>query len=429
MKPGLNISLNPWQYMMLSFAVLIAMGSLLLSLPYVHHDSGLHFLDALFTSTSAVCVTGLVTVPTSGFNAPGQWTILLLIQAGAIGIMTLTTSFLLALKGRVSLKHRSVFSRLQDNYSLLDAHGVLRNILRITFWTEFAGFVLLSIGFRWEGLRWKAALYQGFFHSVSAYCNAGFSTYDESLTGMNPLIKYTVALLIIMGGIGYIVVYEVLERLKNGRKFSLHSKIVILTTIALIVLGTLLFYLLEGGKIGWTDSFFQSVTTRTAGFNSVDMSVLHPATVYVLTVLMFIGASPGSTGGGIKTTTFFTIIYSIFQVLKGKKQIVVFQRSISYSYVIRAFATAILYFMIISVGTVIILETNDVEWDKTLFEAVSAMGTVGLSLGITPELNATGKVVLILLMYIGRIGPASLALAFMLKQKDVHLNYPEAELY
>ncbi len=424
-----NISFNPWQYLVLSFAGLIIIGSGLLQLPFVQHQNGLSYIDALFTSTSAVCVTGLTTVSTSGFNLWGQLSILLLVQLGAIGIMTLTTSFLLTLKGNIGLKHRFSFSQLQENFHLDDATGVLKNIIKITFIIELIGMILLSTGFYMQGLQIKEALYQGFFHSISAFCNAGFSTYDQSLTGSNLLIKLTVSVLIILGGLGYFVIYELMAYYKQKRPYSLHTKIVLRVSLLLIAGGSLLIFLFEKGQTGWADSLFQSVTTRTAGFNTVDLSTMSNATIFLMLLLMFIGASPGSTGGGIKTTNFFIMIYAMVSVLKGRRNFVIWNRKISSNYILKAFGTAISYFIILSIGILLLFTEPDLSFKDSLFEAVSAMGTVGLSLGITPHLSLSGKWVIIALMFIGRLGPASFAMATLMKQKEVKIRYPDAEIY
>lgn len=409
--------------------ILILFGTGLLLSPIVKHTNGLSFIDALFTSTSAVCVTGLATITTSGFNTNGQLVILFLIQMGAIGIMTLTSSFILAIKGKISFKQKMLFSQAQENYALQDAHQVLRYILKITFITEFIGFILLTIGFLMEGNSFINAMYQGFFHTISAFCNAGFSTYDTSIIGLNPLIKYTISFLIIMGGIGYFVIYEILEKYRVKRKFSLHTKIVLLMTVVLVVAGTILIYFFNESAISFTDSFFQSVTTRTAGFNSVDLNALSIPVIFLMLLLMFIGASPGSTAGGIKTTTFFVMVYSILSILKGRTHVVVFNRNIPIRYILKAFATTILYVIVIVLGVILLLETNSVTMKDALFEAVSAMGTVGLSLGITPFLNVFGKCILIALMFIGRLGPASFAMITLRKHKEIKIKYPKGEIY
>ncbi len=423
-----SIRLNPWQYLVVSFIVLIAAGTLLLKMPWVVHRDGLSWLDALFTATSAVCVTGLTTVPTSGFNLWGQLTILLLIQLGALGIMTLTSSFLLAFRGNLRLRHRLSFSQLSENVNLQDATYVLRHILRITLISEGIGVVLLFAGFRMQGLGAGDAAYQALFHSVSAFCNAGFSPYDQSLTGAHWLVKLTVALLIIIGGLGYLVIFELIHRRQN-RRLSLHSRVVLLTTFWLVTGGMFLIYLFEEGRMGWTDAFFQSVTTRTAGFNTVDLTALSSATIFLFMILMFIGASPGSTGGGIKTTNFFIMLYAVLSVLKGKTSVVYRNRSISNRMILKAFGTAISYFIVLSAGSLLLMYVEKAPVKTTLFEAISAMGTVGLSLGLTPQLTVAGKWIIILLMFTGRLGPASFAMATMMRRKEVKIRYPEAEIY
>lgn len=420
---------NPWQYLVLSFVFLITFGTIALELPFVHHQNGLPVIDALFTATSAVCVTGLVTVPTSGFNLGGQLVLLLLMQLGAIGIMTITSSVLLSLKGNINLRHRLSFSQLQENFNLHDANYVLKNILRITFITEFIGMLLLTAGYLRQGLHFSQALYQGFFHSISAFCNAGFSTFDQSLIGTNFLIKTTVALLIIVGGLGYFVIFELMAFYKDKRHLSLHSKIVLSVSLFLIIIGTIFLYYFQQGQMTWIDSFFQSVTTRTAGFNSVDLNQISNAGIFLMLLLMFIGASPGSTGGGIKTTNFFIMIYAIFSVLKGREAVVIWHRTISRRQILKAFGTAISYFIVLSVGIMLILHHTQFGFKQTVFEAVSAMGTVGLSLGITPLLGLKGKLVIIALMFIGRLGPASFAMASINRQKDIKIQYPEGDIY
>ncbi len=426
----MKFKVNPWQYLVLSFSFLIAFGTIMLLMPFVKHSQGVSLIDALFTSTSAVCVTGLVTIPTSGFNLAGQLIILLLIQLGAIGIMTLTSAFLMALKGNLKLKHRWSFTRLQEDNDMRSAGYILKNIVKITFIIEAIGTILLTIGFKFEGLSWQSASYQGFFHSISAFCNAGFSTYDTSLINLNPLIKITIALLIIMGGIGYFVILEMISRRKDKNyRFTLHTKIVLFSTILLIVVGTILIYVFEKGNINLIDSFFQSVTARTAGFNSVNLNHLQVASIFVIIILMFIGASPGSTGGGIKTTNFFVIVFSIISVLKGKTEVVIFNRTISARYILKAFATAIIYFMIISIGVVLLLQNSNLHFEDVIFESVSAMGTVGLSLGITPILSSYGKLIIVALMFIGRLGPSSFAMATLLNEKKIKIKYPEGTIY
>lgn len=424
-----NIKLNPWQYLILSFLILIIIGVFFLNMPFVKHQSGISFIDTLFMSTSAVCVTGLTTVNTSGFNLQGEFVLLLLMQIGAIGIMTLSSSFILAVRGKISLKHKISFFRTQENTSLHDIHDILKFILSVTFISEFLGAVLLSIGFFVQGNTVSESVHQGIFHSISAFCNAGFSTYDSSLIGMNNIIKYTVMALIIVGGIGYHVIYEIVKKYKIGKRFSLHTKIVILTTGLLIFSGAILIFIFERGKISVSDSLFQSVTARTAGFNTVNLLNLHYLSLFFITLLMFIGASPGSTGGGIKTTTFFIVAISVFKILKGKTNVVVFKRHIPNDIVLKSFAILSAYFIVAFIGTLALLYNNNHGFINTLFEVTSALGTVGLSLGISSETGLYGKLILILIMFIGRVGPASIAMSTFKNKKKVKIKYPEESVY
>lgn len=424
-----HIKLNPWQYLILSFLILIGIGTLFLNMPFVKHQNGISFIDTLFTSTSAVCVTGLTTVNTSGFNWQGELVLLLLMQLGGIGIMTLSSSFILAIRGKISLKHKISFFRTQENTSLHDIHDILKFILLITFISEFIGAVLLGIGFFAQGNTILESVHQGIFHSVSAFCNAGFSTYDSSLIGMNNLIKYTVMALIIVGGIGYHVIYEIVKKYKIEKRLSLHTKIVLITTVSLIFVGTLLIFVFERGKISVSDCLFQSVTARTAGFNTVNLLNLHYLSLFFITLLMFIGASPGSTGGGIKTTTFFIVVFSIFKILKGKKNVVIFHRQIPENIILKSFAILAVYFIVVFLGTLAMLYQNTHGFLNTLFEVTSALGTVGLSLGISSEAGMYGKLILIFIMFIGRVGPASIVMFTFKNDKEIKIKYPEESVY
>ncbi len=416
--------LNPWHYLLLSFAFLIIIGALILTLPDMRTINPLTFIDALFTATSAVCVTGLIVVSTTEFSLLGQIVLLLLMQLGAIGIMTITTSLIQLIRGNLDLEQRLSFSQLQDSINLKSSDGVLHFILRITFITEFIGAALISLGFYLQGLPLKKAIYHGVFQSVSAFCNAGFSSFDDSLIGTHWLVKYTVMALIIIGGLGYFVIYEVYHNRKFKMRFSLHTKIVVYTSLFLIVAGAFFIFLVENNS-GITDSLFQSVTARTAGFNSVNLNSMHLVSLVVITLLMFVGASPGSTGGGIKTTTFFIVNYSIVKVLRGETTINIFNRHITHKIILRALALVIVYFMTIVVASVLLLLKYPFDFFDTFFEVISALGTVGLSLGITAQLGMYGKIIIILCMFLGRIGPATLAMITLRKQKEIKIKYPE----
>lgn len=425
----LNFKLNPWHYLIITFLVLILFGTVLLKMPFVVHNQGLSFIDALFTATSAVCVTGLTVVNTSGFNQAGQWILLLLMQLGAIGIMTLNTSLLLLISGKLDLKQRISFSKLQDSLSFKSSTGILKFILQITFISEIIGALFLFIGFSNQGFSLDEALYQAVFHSVSAFCNAGFSTFDSSLIGFNGIIKYTIMVLIIVGGAGYIVLFELIKKITRKQKIGFHSKIVLLTSVILIISGAILIYFSEIGTVSITDSLFQSVTARTAGFNSVEIVNLHTVSLLVLIILMFIGASPGSTGGGVKTTTFFVAMVSVLRVIRGDSSVVIFKKHISHTVILKAFSIIFMYIIIILIASVLLLYAYpDINFHHILFEVISATGTVGLTVGVSSQIAVFGKIVLICCMFIGRIGPVSLAMIKSNKEFKPRILYPQEKI-
>lgn len=400
----------------------------MLKLPVVTHTEGLSYIDALFTATSAVCVTGLIVLDTGGFNIWGQIIILALIQIGAIGIMTLTSSLLLFMRGELNFSRKFMVARLTDSYSISDVENVLKIVVIYTFVMEAIGWFFLSVGFYYEGFALKDSIYNGLFHSISAFCNAGFSTFKLSLIGSGTTVKITSMLLIIFGGLGFYVIYNIYGLLFLQERIKVHTKIVLYTTISLILAGTFMIFLLERGDIGILDSFYQSVTTRTAGFNTVDIESLHIVTKFFMIILMIIGASPGSTGGGIKTTTFFIAVISMYKILRGNRHIVIFKRSIPYINILKAYALTAIYILFMVICTLFLLYSSEFNFMDVLFEVSSAMGTVGLSLGITPELGFTGKIVIIICMFLGRIGPATLIMMLLLKEKKSKLYYPEEKI-
>lgn len=410
-----------------TFLFLILAGSLALKLPVVQYAGDLSWLDALFMSTSAVCVTGLATVSVSGFNIWGQLVLLVLIQLGAIGIMTLASSVLLALRGELSLYHRLEAVKMTGSYKLSEIEGILGLILKYTFCAELVGFVFLWAGFSLEGYGPGESSYLALFHTISAFCNAGFSTFDGSLMGMNPLIKIAVAGLIVLGGIGFYVVFDIIGYLQKKERLTIHSKLVLWGTLSLIVLGAVLLLLIET-NLGVLDAFFQSVTARTAGFNTVEIAGLQNSSIFLLLILMIVGAAPGSTAGGVKLTTFFVSILAVYNVILGKNRIVIFGRKIPSSNILRAYALIILYISFLALMTILLLRTETAEFIDILFEIVSAVGTVGLSLGLTSELSPMGKFVVIVGMFVGRIGPVVLVLTLFLGEKESRIDYPKEKI-
>lgn len=414
-------------YFIFSFMAIIMGGTVLLKSPLVTYSKGnLPFIDALFTSTSAVCVTGLTTVNTGDFNLVGQLIILSLIQLGGIGIMTLTAAILVSVGRSMSFDNTLMISNVSENFPLRQVESMLKTVIFYTFFIEAIGAALLTYGFL-DGNRYNFSLgkaaYLGAFHSISAFCNAGFSTFDANLIGTSSFIKIIITALIIFGGLGIYVIYDVTHC--ANRKLKIHTKLVLITSFILTVFGTLVFRLLENGKISWVDAYFQSVSARTCGFNSVDMTIFHPASLVVFIVLMMIGASPGSTGGGMKTTTAAIIFMSIYNTFKGNDKVLIFNREIPLMNVLKAYSMMFIYILIAVVAAVFASAFSDDSLQSVVFEVVSALGTVGLSLGLSAKAGVACKLVLILCMFVGRIGPFTIFLFLLGKEKKSKLRYPQ----
>ena len=426
------------QVMAFGFAAIILLGGLLLMLPVCNRSGqSIPFLNALFTSTSATCVTGLVVYDTyTQFTFWGQFVILLLIEIGGLGFMTVALLFSMALGRRIGLKERSL---LAETVSAMQIGGVvrlLRHVLLGTLFFEGAGAALLSFRFIPEfGL--ARGIWYGVFHAVSAFCNAGFDLMGvrapfSSLTGYagDPLVILTIASLIIIGGLGFIVWDDLRACGRHWRRYALHTKVVLACTGALILGGTLLMLLLEHGAslAGLRDgkrllaAFFQAVTPRTAGFNSVDLARLGHGGRLLITLLMFVGASPGSTAGGVKTTTLAVVLASLSSYLRGRRDVNLFHYQIEPQVVRRAYCSMTLYTLLILGGS-FVLTAQGAAAERAVFETVSAIGTVGLSLGLTPFLPALSRLALILLMYAGRVGSLSVFMAVTeARQPDILQN-------
>ena len=439
--------LNPPQLIALSFAVAILLGGLILTLPSLHglNEDGtrrsVNFLQALFTSTSALCVTGLNVIdPSRDFNRAGQLVIMLLIQLGGLGIITFGTSFALLSRRRVNFTERL---RVAQQVGALNAGGVLgliRSIFLYTFVIELVGAALLA--FRFVPLEgWGRGIFYALFHSVSAFNNAGFALYSDNLMGFvdDPLVSVVIALLIILGVTGFLVQLNVVAHLMNPRRNRLmvHSKLVLTMMAALLVIGTLVYLVFEWSNpktlapLGFGEkllaSFFQSVTTRTAGFNTLDYGAMHLSTLFMSIILMFIGANPGGTGGGIKTSTFYVMMASAWSMVRGRRDTTLFRRRIDTDTILRAMTVGLLSIGLVNGMFLLLLVFNtrgDVLFVNLFFEAVSAFGTVGLSMNTTPLLNPDQHIVLILLMFLGRIGPLTFAVAFNRPDSRALIRYP-----
>ncbi len=433
---------NPPVTLMLSFALVILIGTVLLMFPV---SSRLNRVtppvDALFTATSATCVTGLVVLDTgTHFSLFGQIVILLLIQIGGLGIMTISTVFALLLGQRINLKLENVMHQVVGGSYAINLYQLLKNIILVTVVIELLGALGLYFKFSQDFAPLKAA-WMSVFHSVSAFCNAGFSPLSGNLAGYVDSLTVNVWItgLIILGGLGFTVIIDLLHYFfvkGKARKLNLHSKVVLLTTATLVLFGFIVFYLAEyqGSMAGFgvyrrvLSSWFQSVTTRTAGFNTIDMARLSKASVLTSILLMFIGASPGSTGGGVKTTTFAMLVISVVSLLKGRRFQSIFKRRIPDSNFREATGLTSISLAIVFAALLLLLLAESHSFDQLAFEAMSAFGTVGLSMGITPTLSVAGKLLITLLMYIGRIGPLTLIYAFAIHRKQVDIDYAEENI-
>ncbi|MCB5286968.1 MAG: TrkH family potassium uptake protein [Candidatus Cloacimonetes bacterium] len=433
---------NPPVSLMLSFAAVILVGTVLLMLPSACVENRVTpFADALFTATSATCVTGLIVQDTGGyFSLFGQLVILALIQIGGLGIMTISTAFALIMGRRLTLKLENLMQSVMGESERLDVFQLLKNIVIVTVLIEGMGAILLFPVFA-RNMSSSLAMYHAIFHSVSAFCNAGFSLFSDSLVSFvdSPVINLTISTLIILGGIGFAVMidlYRFAMHVDKVRKLTLHTKIVLTTSAGLLVIGFISIYIaeyhsvMEGFSISRRilSSWFQSVSARTAGFNTVDIGAMAPSSILVMMVLMFIGASPGSTGGGIKTTTFAVLVLSLVSMLKGRRELSLFNRRISLSNHREATSLITLSAGIIFFIVFVLFLFEKQAFDKLLFEAISAFGTVGLSMGITSGLTHIGKMLITILMYIGRIGPLTLIYALSMRKKQPRLNYAEEKI-
>ena len=438
--------LSPPQLLASGMAGVILVGTLLLVTPLAAADgAGVGWSAAFFTSTSAVCVTGLVVVDTpTAFSGFGQAVVLLLIQIGGLGYMTLSTLVVVALGRRVSMNEQH---SLQESLNLSSRSDILRfamTVIKLTLAFELAGAVILAI--RWWGHFGVDALWLGLFHSVSAFNNAGFSLFSNSLMDWrgDVVVNVTIMALIVSGGIGYLVLTE-LGRYRRNVSLALHTRFVLTLTAVLIVGGTVAILITERGNpatlgpMGWPGAIlaaaFQSVTTRTAGFNTLDMAALQPATYFLMLILMFIGGAPGGTAGGVKISTFGVTVLALWATIRGHGEPTVFWRRIPADLVARAFFVSLIAFLAVNVVTGVLLVREGGDMLRTLFEAVSAFGTVGLSTGVagtfvslSASFSEGGQLLICLLMFMGRIGPLTLAFALASRRTPTRVGYPEGRV-
>ncbi|WP_123054337.1 TrkH family potassium uptake protein [Clostridium sp. JN-1] len=443
------VKINKWikitqvQVLALEFIIVIFLGAILLSLPIasVSHKST-NFIDCLFVSTSSTCVTGLVTVDTgTHWSYFGKTVILFLIEIGGLGFMTIATLIALLARRKIDFEQRIV---MQESMNLFKLQGIVkmtRYILVFTFSVQSIGALILSTQFiPMFGI--KKGIYYSIFHSISAFCNAGIDLFGgfRSLTSYynNSVIILTIGSLIVIGGLGFFVWSEIYEY-RRTKKLSTHSKVVISTTLILIIGGSILMYIFEYnnyatmGNMIFKDkalsSFFASVTPRTAGFNSISTSDMTTAGRFLTIILMFIGGSPGSTAGGIKTTTLALLVMTVLCVVRGKSDTEIFKRRIDKVRIYKAFAlTAISLTLVVIVTMILCITEKGASLEYILYEVISAFGTVGLTLGLTTKLSTVGKIAIIITMYCGRMGPLTVATALSRRNSPNKIKYPKDKI-
>ena len=427
-------NLTPAQYLVSGYFVIIMLGSLLLMLPVATTDGqGLGAVDAVFTATSATCVTGLIVVNTKeAFTIFGSTVIMLLIQIGGLGIMSMSTLFAFIVGKKISLKERLIIQEDLNQYQISGMVRLVQYLLGFTFAIEGTAAAILFLRFSQDYPFWRS-VYLSIFHAVSAFNNAGFDLFGNSLEGFTGDITVNIVImaLIILGGIGFGVMMEAYNRVKF-KKTTLQTKIVIVMTLALLVFGFITFFILEYNNTlqglplldKTLGAMFLSVTPRTAGFNTVPTGALKQSSLFLIIVLMFIGASPGSTGGGIKTTTFGVILVTMKNMITGKEDMEIYIRRFEKQIVYKAFTITMLAAGLVILVTTLLLVIEDFQFIDALFETVSAFGTVGLSTGITGQLSDISRVLITITMFAGRVGPLTLAVAIGEKQRKGIYHYP-----
>ena len=429
------------QLIALSFAVTILVGGVLLSLPLAHAPGRtVGVLDALFMATSALCVTGLALFDLDTFSLAGQLMLLLLIQVGGLGIITFGTVFAFLAHRKLAFSERTRLAQQVSAFDVGSVMGLIRNIFLYSVVTELLGTAVLACRFVPQ-FGWGQGLYASVYHSVMAFNNAGFPFFHGSLMNYarDPLVNLTVAGLVILGGMGFLVQLNVMAHFRDPRRnrMLVHSKIALSTMTALLLLGTVLFAVFEWnnpatlGPLPAPDkllaSFFQSVVPRTAGVNTLDYGLMRPATLLLTIALMFVGANSGSTGGGIKTGTLYVMLASAWNMIRGRGELVAFERRIPQETVLRALTVALLSTLLVSVAFLLLLAANTsprLDFLRLFFETVSAFGNVGLSMNATPDTNAAQRALLMLLMFLGRIGPLTFAVAFRGRPRPHDVSYP-----
>lgn len=438
---------SPFKILTLGFLLIIFVGTVILSLPISSNTgTSTNILDSFFTATSSVCVTGLITLDTaSHWSMFGKTVIMFLIEIGGLGFMALTTILALILGKKITLKERLV---MQEAYNTFNIQGIIKHVIYLLVFTisvqAIAAFTLMTQFIPLYGT--KKGVFFGIFHSVSAFCNAGFDLLGDytsfTVLNHNKVILLTLTFLIIIGGLGYTVWREIFYNIRNKRSFeklSLHSKVVITMSFGLIAFATFLFLIAEWNNPGTmkgmsfgdklVNSYFSAVTPRTAGFNSISNTAMSGSGKVITMIYMFIGGSPGSTAGGIKTTTLAIIIFTVISLLRNREETEIYRKTIIKSSVYKALTVFILGIGVVVLGIMLLSVTEkNTPFEHIVYEVISAFGTVGLTEGLTQSLTSPGKIIIAVIMYLGRLGPITVMLAFSNTKQKVNIKYPEDKL-
>lgn len=428
--------------LMFGFLTAIIIGSILLKMPFsLEQGVKISFLEALFTVVSAVCVTGLSVLDVSQTFSPfGDGIIIFFIQLGGLGVMTFSLMIFVILGKKMSFETRELLKEERNSENNGGVLKFIRVLILTIFIIEAVGALILAYAFK-KYMPYEKALYYGIFHSISAFCNAGFSLFSDNLERFknDSLINLTISYLIILGGMGFSVISSFIVLIRRGQnRFNLTSKLSLMMGFSLTFLGMLLFLLFEYnnsltiGNMNFLEklmaSFFQSVTLRTAGFNTINLSGLRSVTIFISYIFMFIGASPGSTGGGVKTTTFAILIFYVAGIIRRKEYIEVFNRRLDWEIMNKALTILVISLFYISLVVIVILAIEPISVEKVIYEVISAFATVGLSMKVTPTLGTVSRILIIFTMFVGRLGPMTIAFAFTDTKKKVSFKYPKEDI-
>lgn len=432
--------------LVVSFGGLIALGTLLLALPISATREPLRLIDAFFTATSAICVTGLIVVDTpNDLSLFGQIVLLLLIQIGGLGYMAISTVVAVALGRQLTVHERMTLQEALNVHTMEGLARFVMTVLKLTLAFELTGALVLMLWW-WDDFGFVRAAYYGVFHAVSAFNNAGFALFSDNLSRFRGdwIVNIVITMLVICGGLGFLVLTEI-GRLRHTRRLSAHTRVVLTVSALLLIGGTAFVYFVERGNpktlgpMGFSEAFlaswFQTVVTRTAGFNSIDVGAMHAASLFLFIIFMFIGAAPGGTGGGVKVSTFAITLAALWAMVRGVAEPSLFRRRLTPDLVARAFAVSLLAFLALNGVAAMLLVIEGHPLLQTLFETTSAFGTVGMSTGhpgsvlsLAGHFSSTGKFLLAAMMFMGRVGPLTLAVAVARGRTPAKIRYPEAKI-